>query len=250
MKAPLETDDEGPGRLRAHFRFDRRLDLFLAREHRDCDFAWACPPQASVKHMVEALGVPHTEVGMVLVNGHPGSLDQPVKAEDSIHVLPAAPVVDAQTLRFAADSHLGRLARLLRMAGFDTLFDNAWPDAELARLSLQDDRIVLSRDRDLLMRRDILRGCHVPARDPQEQLRELALRYPLASRMNPFSLCMLCNVPLVPEAPEAVAQRIPPSVRNRLEHFASCPACRRVYWEGSHWARMRGVLAELLPSAI
>lgn len=244
----MQIEQEKPSRLCVRFHFDARLDLFLAREHRQQEFVWACPPQASLKHMVEALGVPHTEVGIVLVNGHPAPLNQPVRDGDSVQVLPALPAVHNETLRFAADSHLGGLARLLRMAGFDTLFDNAWADAELARLSAQEQRIVLTRDRDLLMRRELLHGCHVPALHPDEQLRELALRYPLAARMKPFSLCMLCNVPLVEEQPEAVAQRVPPSVRARTTRFCSCPECRRVYWEGSHWVRMRGVLADLLPS--
>ncbi len=243
----MQTPQEKPARLRARFHFDRRLDHFLAREHRDCEFDWDCPPQSNLKHMVEALGVPHTEVGMVLVNGHPAPLNQPLRAGDSIQVLPALPCAGEQALRFAADSHLGGLARLLRMAGFDTLFDNAWPDQDLAGCSRQDGRIVLSRDRDLLKRSDILHGCHVQALHPPEQLRELALRYPLAANMKPFSLCLLCNVELVEEAAEVVAPRLPPSVKSRLTRFCACPACRRVYWEGSHWTRMRGMLEQLLP---
>jgi uncharacterized protein with PIN domain len=243
----MTTVPEKSARLPARFHFDARLDLFLAREHRGQHFAWGCPPQASLKHMIEALGVPHTEVGMVLVNGEPTALNRPVCAGDSIEVLPALPALADLALRFAADSHLGGLARLLRMAGFDTLFDNAWPDHELARLSAQEGRIVLTRDRDLLKRRDILQGCHVLTLQPEHQWRELAARYPLPGQARPFSRCLPCNVELEPPSREQLQASVPPAVLARHQRFMRCPACRRVYWEGTHWRRMRRLVGDLLP---
>lgn len=235
-------------RITARFHFDARFAPFLAREHREVEFDWPCPPRVNLKHMVEALGVPHTEVGLVLVNGEPAPLTRPVREQDRIQVLPALPVAAHAPLHFAADSHLGGLARLLRMAGFDTLFDNAWPDEELARLSAQEGRIVLSRDRDLLKRRDIVHGCHVLTLHPEQQLKELSARYPLAARLRPFSRCLICNVELELPAPEVLRDSVPPAVLERHRHFMRCPACRRIYWEGTHWKRMRSVLAQLLPA--
>lgn len=243
----MPTGPENCDRIPARFHFDPRLNLFLAREHRGCSFEWACPPKASLKHMIEALGVPHTEVGMVLVNGAPAALNRPVCAGDSIQVLPALPAMADQALRFAADSHLGGLARLLRMAGFDTLFDNAWPDHELARLSAEEGRIVLTRDRDLLKRRDILHGCHVLTLQPELQWRELATRYPLPAQARPFSRCLPCNVELEAPSREQLQASVPPAVLARHQRFMRCPACRRVYWEGTHWTRMRRLIGDLLP---
>jgi uncharacterized protein with PIN domain len=136
------------------------------------------------------------------------------------------------------------------MAGFDTLFDNAWPDEELARLSAQEGRIVLSRDRDLLKRRDIHHGCHVLTLHPEQQLQELATRYPLAARLRPFSRCLPCNVELELPPSALLQQSVPSAVLARHSHFMRCPACRRVYWEGTHWSRMRRRLAELLQMEI
>ena len=182
----------------------------------------------------------------MLCNAQPASLEQLINDGDRVLVLPAASAPDTGPLRFAADAHLGALARLLRMAGFDTLFANAWPDDTLASLALHDGRVVLSRDRDLLKRRDVVRGCHLHALDPDEQLRELAQRYGLAQAAQPFRLCLECNAPLEPVERNGLEQRVPAAVLERHRRFRACPVCRRVFWEGSHWQRMHQRLSQAL----
>ena len=227
----------------ATFRFDPALDFFLPRVQRGHALATPCARAATVKHMVEALGVPHTEVGEVRVNGHPAPLDLLLEDGDDVVVPPAPPVVLApDEARFVADAHLGGLARLLRMAGFDTLYDNDIGDGEVEAFAEHGGRIALTRDRELLKRRGVLRGCYVRALKPEQQLREVVARFGLRETMRPFSLCLACNVPLRPRAREDVLDRLPPSVRDSQDTFLGCPRCGGVFWQGSHWRRMRALL--------
>lgn len=154
--------------------------------------------------------------------------------------------VRAQPLRnprFVADAHLGGLARLLRMAGFDTLFDNRGHDKEIADIAARDGRIVFTRDRELLKRRNVTHGCYVHALMPARQFREIMERLDLARCTQPFSRCLECNAPLRSIDKADVLDRLPASVRDRQQRFTTCDACHRVYWKGSHWRRMRAHLA-------
>ncbi|HEM7851303.1 Mut7-C ubiquitin/RNAse domain-containing protein [Burkholderia multivorans] len=231
----------------ATFRFHGELNAFLAREQRERAFAHACARDATVKHAIEALGVPHTEIGRLSVNDAPAALERRVDDGDRIDVYPerargaaSAPPPDAW--RFVADAHLGGLAQLLRLAGFDTRYDNHFRDDEIAALAEREGRIVLTRDRELLKRRAIVRGCYVHAQQPAEQLRELFARLDLAPHMQPFRLCLRCNAPLHALDAAAAAPRVPPGVRQRHRRFAACDVCRRVFWEGSHWRRMQALV--------
>lgn len=227
----------------ATFRFDPALDFFLPRERRGHAVETPCARAATVKHMIEALGVPHTEVGEVRVNGEPAPLDVLLEDGDDVLVPPVRPAVLAPgEARFVADAHLGGLARLLRMAGFDTLYDNDIADDEVEDHAGIGERIALTRDRELLKRRGVLRGCYVRATRPEQQLREVFARFGLRAAMRPFSLCLACNVPLRPRAKAEVLDRLPPSVRETHDTFLGCARCGGVFWQGSHWRRMRALL--------
>lgn len=236
----------------AKFRFHGSLEGLLARGRRGAAFDHACARAASLKNAVEALGVPHTEIGRILVNGAAATLDRTVRHGDAIEAFPwpdggaAAPEGER---RFLADAHLGALARFLRMLGFDTAHENALTDVEIRRLARDERRIVLTRDRDLLMCRDIAVGCLVRAQRPEEQLREVAVRYALAGAAQPFSRCLRCNLPLDRVEKRAIVERLPGQVRAHHEQFMVCHGCDRIYWPGSHYARMRAMLRELLPGA-
>ena len=244
----------------ATFRFYEELNDFLAPERRGREFSSTCARRATTKHMIEALGVPHTEVELVLVNGESVGFDRLVSDGDRVAVYPKfealdiAPVlrVRAQPLRvtrFVADAHLGGLARLLRMSGFDTLYDNHFRDDEIERIVSAAGRIVLTRDRDLLKRRAITHGCYVHALRSNEQLREIFDRLDLARSARPFTLCLHCNSPLRPIDKAQVAAELPTDVRAHYECFTFCDACGRVFWEGSHWRRMRAILDGLAESS-
>ncbi|HWJ94723.1 MAG TPA: Mut7-C RNAse domain-containing protein, partial [Telluria sp.] len=176
----------------ASFRFYQELNDFLPRERRGQTFAAPCARAATTKHMIEALGVPHTEVELVLVNGESTSFDRLVEDGDRIAVYPKFETFDItpllrvreqplRRLRFVADAHLGALARLLRMAGFDTVYDNNIHDDEVAALAVDEGRVVLTRDRELLKRRTITHGCYIHALKPAQQMGELFERLDLVS---------------------------------------------------------------------
>ena len=237
----------------ATFRFYEELNDFLARPLRRRTFSCACARGATAKHMIEVLGVPHTEVELILVNGESVGFNHPLAAGDRIAVYPKFEALDIQPLlrvreyplrvvRFIADAHLGGLAPLLRLAGFDTLYDNHYPDADIEALAAAQQRIVLTRDRELLKRRSITHGCYVRTLRPREQLREVFERLDLAGSAQPFRLCLMCNAPLRRIAKDEVGDRAPDGVLERHNQFVTCDVCRRVFWEGTHWQRMRALI--------
>ena len=237
----------------ATFRFYEELNDFLAPARRRREFTVPCARAATTKHMIEALGVPHTEVELILLNGTSVGFGALLREGDRVAVYPKfeafdiAPLlhVRAQPLRetrFVADTHLGSLARMLRMMGFDTLYDNAFADDEIADIALTQRRIVLTRDRDLLKRRSITHGCYVHALRPRQQLREIFERLQLARSAQPFTLCPGCNSALHAVAAEQVAHRLPPRVRGLYDRFGSCEVCARVFWDGEHWQRVRAMV--------
>jgi uncharacterized protein with PIN domain len=242
----------------ATFRFYEELNDFLAPERRKREFQCTCARAATTKHMIEALGVPHTEVELILVNGESAGFDRLLHDGDRVAVYPKFEALDVspllrvrkrplRALHFVADAHLGGLAHLLRMSGFDTLYDNHFHDNDIVAIAVREGRIVLTRDRELLKRRDITHGCYVRALKPAQQLREIFERLDLARSARPLTLCLHCNAPLRNIEKAQIAQQLPPSVRNRYDRFTTCDMCRRVFWEGSHWRHMRALLDELMP---
>ena len=227
--------------MRAVFHFQPRLWSFLDKAKREDSFDYDCARAATLKNAIEALGVPHTEVGPVRVNGEPATLQRIVREGDRIEV-ETAKSGSGPDLRFVADAHLGGLARFLRMLGFDTLHRNAYSDEEIRRLAEAEGRVVLTRDRELLKCREIARGAYVRALKPEAQLREVAERYGLEAHARPFSLCLACNLPLQPVDRNAVAARVPPAVLELHESFVRCPGCNGVFWPGSHYRRMLSAL--------
>jgi hypothetical protein len=244
----------------AKFRFYEELNDFLAPGRRKVEFEYKCARAATVKNAIEALGAPHTEVELILANGASVDFSYMVRDGDRIAVYPVFEAFDVRPLlrlrpeplrrlRFIADSHLGGLARFLRMLGFNTLYSNDWHDSEVRRIAALEHRIILTRDRDLLKCRDVTHGCFLHALKPEGQLREIVRRLQLERDARPFTLCLECNVALEPIARSAVVDRVPPNAARFYDTFHTCPDCRGIFWEGSHWRRMRAVLDGLLDSA-
>ncbi|MHB1084516.1 MAG: Mut7-C RNAse domain-containing protein [Thiobacillus sp.] len=243
----------------ATFRFYEELNGFLAPARRKQAFAVPCAEAATTKHMIEALGVPHTEVELILVNGESADFNRLLQDGDRVAVYPRFEAMDVTPLlrvremplretRFVADAHLGGLAHMLRMLGFDTLYDNHFDDGEIVEIAERDGRIVLTRDRELLKRRAVTHGCYVHALKSEQQLREVVERLDLVRSARPFTLCLHCNMPLRPADKASVLDRLPPMVQAYYERFSTCDVCGRVYWEGSHWRNMRRVLDDLMPN--
>jgi uncharacterized protein with PIN domain/sulfur carrier protein ThiS len=236
----------------ATFRFRGELADFLPRERRESSFDYGCARAATLKNAIEALGVPHTEIGAVRVNGRPATLARIVRDNDEVEVFPWSLAESPQALPrggFVADAHLGGLARFLRMLGFDTVHHNGITDVEIRKLAHEDGRLALSRDRELLKCRDVVSGCYVHAKKPEAQLREVADRFALAAHARPFTLCLACNLSLQPVDKPLIASRLPERVAATQDRFMRCPGCDRVYWPGSHYRRMQAVLGRLVPGS-
>jgi len=212
---------------------------------------------ATVKAVVEDQGVPHTEVDLLLVNGRSVPFSCVLHDGDFVSVYPvfesfdisgltrvrAAPLRDT---RFALDVHLGKLARLLRMLGFDAAWSRSMEDGDLVRLARRENRIILTRDRGLLKRRLVTHGYLVRRSDPRQQLAEVIHRFDLSARARLFSRCMRCNTLLVPRDRKDVQGLVPSVVAKAYESFSRCDECGRVFWKGSHWERMKKLAGEVL----
>jgi uncharacterized protein with PIN domain len=234
----------------ADVRFYAQLNDFLPPEKRARNITCRFDVSGSVKDMIESLGVPHTEVEVILANGEAVDFTYRVQEGDRISVYPEFQSIDIprharlrpQALpesRFVADTHLGRLAAYLRMLGFDTLYRNDYADEDLTELSAGEDRILLTRDRGLLMRTAVTRGSYVRASEPAMQLAEVLQRLDLARAITPFRRCMHCNAVLRPISKEAISDRLLPRTRQHFNEFYNCSHCGRIYWKGSHYRRMR-----------
>lgn len=245
-----------PTRPTAELRFYEELNDFLPEALRRRPLEVAIDRARSVKDAIESWGVPHTEVDLVVVDGHSVDFTHLLRGGERVAVYPMFEALDIAPLvrlrpralrdpRFVADTHLGKLARHLRMAGFDTLYGNDWDDDHIVGLSRGERRTILTRDKGMLRRAEVDRGYFVRAVESEAQLAEVVRALQLEGLVDPFKRCRECNVPLEDIARDQVLERLPGKVRGLYERFKHCPACDRVYWEGSHFARMKGILDRL-----
>lgn len=229
---------------RATFLFHGALNDFLRYNQRARPIPLSFREHQTVKHLIESLGVPHVEVGLVQVNGREVGWDYQVGDEDNVEVYPCPPACPIEP-RFLLDNHLGRLAAHLRMLGFDTLYRNDYEDAQLAALLSGESRILLTRDRRLLMRKVVRYGYCLRSLEPAEQLREVIRRFDLLPHIRPFHRCLRCNAPLEPVSKDEVLPRLLPLTRRYYDEFRLCRSCDRIYWKGSHYERMQALIASL-----
>lgn len=228
----------------AFFLFLGRLNDFLAQDRKEQWIRVDFRERQSVKHLAESLGVPHPEIGQVQVNGRAAALGAIAQDGDRVEIqpVPNGPPVEP---RFVLDNHLGRLASYLRMLGFDCLYRNDYQDEELAETAGGEQRILLTRDRRLLMRKAVVHGYCLRSLNSIEQLLEVIERFDLAKRLRPFHRCPRCNHPLEPVDKEAVLDRLEPLTRLYFDEFQICPACRQIYWKGSHYERMKKLIEQM-----
>jgi len=148
-------------------------------------------------------------------------------------------------MRFIADVMLGRLARWLRIMGYDVLYSNSYSDEELARIADQEDRCLLTRDRELLSRFRVAKSVLVDSGDLREQLRELSEKLGLVVGKDVFTRCVRCNGELQDADKRDVRDLVPEYVYATVERFSRCGGCGRIYWPGTHVQRMRTGLEEI-----
>jgi uncharacterized protein len=239
------------------FRFYATLNDFLPIDKKQICFVRHFTDRTSIKDMIEAIGVPHTEIDLILANGESVYFSYLVQDGDRISVYPAFATIDIASislvhspmpaeLRFILDIHLGKLSVYLRLLGFDTLYRNDYHDNDLADLSSNDNRILLTRDRGLLKRSKVKYGYWVRETAPERQLVELIRRYDLLTAYNPFQRCLRCNGLLKPVSKEEIIYRLPPKTREFFFEFHICPSCDQIYWKGSHFERMERFIERVL----
>ncbi len=240
------------------FRFYEELNDFLPPRRRKRDFTIPFRPSNSIKDMIESVGVPHTEVDLILVNGESVDFSYIVCPGDRISVYPVFEAFDISGLnhlrpeplrrtRFVLDTHLGKLARYLRLLGFDTLYNNDYTDAELAEIAAKGDkRILLTRDHGLLKRKMVSHGYFVREDKPEKQVKEVLSRFDLRNAVRPFRRCTQCNGLIRPADKQQVLEHVPERVAEKLDVFTRCDTCSRVYWKGSHYDHMVKIIDGLL----
>lgn len=238
------------------FRFYAELNDLLAPDRRFTTFEHPSDGRSTVKDAIESLGVPHTEVDLILVNGASVDFSYRLQPGDRVSVYPVFESFDIASVarvrpeplretRFILDTHLGRLAAYLRLLGFDTLYRNDSSDDDLARISHNQHRILLTRDRGLLKRSAVTHGHLMRETNPRRQLAEVVHRFDLVRSLAAFKRCLRCNAVLEAVNKAEIAATLPPRARESYNEFLTCPTCRRVYWKGSHFERMRKLVEEI-----
>jgi uncharacterized protein len=250
------ADERTTGRaMRAQVRFYAELRDFLSPARRAGEIVHAFHEPGSVKDVIESYGVPHTEVELILANGTSVDFSYQVRDGDHISVYPVFESFDVSGLvrvrpqplremRFVLDVHLGKLARRLRLLGFDCHYQRDAADAELVAIATGDRRILLTRDLGLLKRKAITHGTFVRSTDPREQVKEIVRRFQLAGDIHPFTRCIACNGLLRDVAKATVEQHLPPMTRQLYHRFRRCADCGKTYWRGAHHGRLAAMVAE------
>lgn len=245
---------------RAEFRFYEELNDFLPPARRKMSFPYEFNGAPAVKDAIEALGVPHTEVDLILANDRSVGFEYNLRPGDRIAVYPVFEALDIspvtrlrpgplREVRFLLDVHLGKLARFLRLLGFDTSYATEAADEEIIRKAREERRIILTRDLGILKDGRVTHGYWVRRTRAPEQCREVLRRFDLARAIAPFTRCLACNGRLSERTLSEVAARLPARVAARCREFRACDRCGRLYWKGTHYAALRARIEELTRDA-
>lgn len=244
----------------ARFRFHAGLAELLVRRYRADQPTYRFNDNPGVKDAIEAMGVPHTEVDVILANGLTVNFSYPLQDNDSINVYPVfcdIPITRPLRLSprppdpvsFVLDVHLGKLARRLRLLGFDAFYKNDFDDAEIMSVADREKRIILTRDVGILKHRKVMHGYLVRSDDLDSQLREVLKRYDLRGRIRLWSRCMLCNGLMKRVSKAEVEAYLEPKTRRYYEEFQRCSSCGHVYWQGSHYHGIKQWLNHFMQEA-
>ena len=246
---------------KATFHFYGEVNDFLPPQRRNTTFTHNFDWQGSIKDMVESLGPPHTEIDLLVVNGVSVDFEVQVMPDDRVEVydraescdlplkMPLRPPYPLIRPRFVLDTHLGRLAGYLRLLGYDTLYRNDYPDDELARISHDETRILLTRDIGLLKRSPVTYGRWIRATDPRKKLAEVLQYYALIAAIRPFTVCLRCNGRLHPVEKASIRDQLESRTAEFYDEFHQCVECQQIYWRGSHYVKLLAFIDEVANSS-
>jgi len=238
-------------------RFYAELNDFLRSERQFKRFEYTFSGIPTVKDAIEAIGVPHTEIDLILVNGKSVEFEHKIHDKEDIAVYPVFESMDIDPLyrlrpkplritQFLADVNLGKLARYMRMLGFNTMYQTDFEDHQIIRISLEEKRIILTRDQGLLKHKQVTHGYWVRNTQIQRQVNEVVQRMDLSGKIVPFSRCMDCNGVVEPIAKSKIIHLLKEGTKRDYDEFYQCKSCNKVYWKGSHHQRMMQVVLSLV----
>ena len=244
----------------ATFRFYAELNEFLPEDLRRTRITHHFEESVSIKEMIESLGIPRTEIDLILVNDDSVDFNYLVQDRDRVTVYPVFETFDISTAvrvrpqplrdsRFVLDAHLGRLASYLRLLGFDAIFNNDSTDGELVTISLEENRILLARDRSLIERGQVTHGYWVRNSRPRQQVAEVVRRFDLQGQIAPFRRCARCNTLLETAGRKTGSPRLSDRARERHDFLKRCPGCARSYRRGAHSERIRKLVRLIIEGA-
>jgi len=242
---------------KAIIRFYEELNDFLAPEKRKVAFSHNFSGNPAIKDVIESLGVPHTEVDLILVNDQSVNFSYQLQAGDRVAVYPVFEAMDIKKVtklrekplrqpKFVLDVHLGKLAKYLRLLGFDSYYRNDLTDPELVSISVTQQRSLLTRDVGLLKHRVLTHGYWLRTTDPKQQIREVITKFDLVSLVASFSRCLECNGDIHKVAAETIYNQIPKKVRSYFYEFYQCQQCQRIYWKGSHYEKLYVLVQQII----
>ncbi len=244
---------------KAQFQFHDELNDFLPDRYKNLPIQYEFNGKPSIKDSIEALGVPHTEVDLIIVNEKSVDFDYHMQNGDQVSIYPVfncinisnkAALRDKPEPKFIVDVNLGKLVKHLRMCSFDAIYSNSYNDQDIAQLASIEDRIVLTRDRRLLKQKIITHGYWLRSTDPNKQIYEVLSRFDLVSTIQPFHRCMECNGLIMPIEKHKILDQLEPKTIQYFDEFYHCLNCKRIYWKGSHYEQMSKFLDKIKSFAL
>jgi uncharacterized protein with PIN domain len=243
----------------AEFRFYEELNDYLPAERRKVSFNQSFHGTPSIKDTIQAIGVPHGAIDLILVNGLSVDFTCRLTGGERVAVYPVFERLDispaiklrAEPLRctrFILDVHLGKLASYLRMLGFDSAYSQDRNDDEIIRLAREQGRIILTRDLGILKQKSVSHGHWIRHHQPLDQMKEVLDALDLYRKLRPFTRCMECNEVISAVSKDEIRDLAAPEIFDRFDEFWQCGGCRKIYWQGSHYKRMLERIKGINPS--
>ncbi len=239
------------------FRFYEELNDFLPVMRQKTDFEIDFKSKRSIKDMIEALGVPHTEVDLILINGKSVDFNYIIKAEDRVSVYPVFESLNIENVthlrkiplrctKFIANVNLGETTKYMRLLGLDVYYDPSLSAQEIIKISKNENRIILTKSRKLLKFKEVSHGIFIRPGKTEDQLRRIIDFLDIKNQVRPFSRCLLCNKLLEKIPKEKILDRIPPKAKELYDEYNHCTSCDRIYWKGSHLIKLQNVIDQIL----
>lgn len=231
-------------------RFYEELNDFLPLEKRKMSFNYAVAPHTAIKDVIESVGVPHTEIDLILVNQQSVDFTYQVKEGDYISVYPVFEAIDIKEIvhlhpeplrntQFILDVHLGKLARYLRLLGYDVAYSTHLSDSEIIERSQKEKRIILTRDVGLLKNKSVTHGYWIRHIEINKQVTEVLERFDLFRQCKPFTRCMECNGILDNVDKKDIVPDLSERILKSYQDFKRCNQCKKIYWQGTHYNKLK-----------